>query len=298
MAGIAPMIKKEAVNMSISKIGVVGAGTMGNGIAQVAAQSGLKVILADIDQAFIDKGLINMVKNWDKDLKKGKISEEQKAGFIGNIATSTDKSALQDCDLVVEVIIENIDIKKQLFKELNEICAAQTIIATNTSGFSITEIAAASGRPDRVVGTHFFNPVPVMRLVEVIPGSETSRETVETAMEFCKIIGKTAIEAKEAPGFIVNRLLVPYLNDACHAYQEGVASAKDIDEAMKLGANMPIGPLALCDLVGIDVLLMVTEYFFKEFGDPKFRPSLAMKQKVRAGHLGVKSGKGFYDYSK
>jgi 3-hydroxybutyryl-CoA dehydrogenase len=298
MAGIAPMIKKEAVNMSISKIGVVGAGTMGNGIAQVAAQSGLKVILADIDQAFIDKGLINMVKNWDKDLKKGKISEEQKAGFIGNIATSTDKSALQDCDLVVEVIIENIDIKKQLFKELNEICAAQTIIATNTSGFSITEIAAASGRPDRVVGTHFFNPVPVMRLVEVIPGSETSRETVETAMEFCKIIGKTAIEAKEAPGFIVNRLLVPYLNDACYAYQEGVASAKDIDEAMKLGANMPIGPLALCDLVGIDVLLMVTEYFFKEFGDPKFRPSLAMKQKVRAGHLGVKSGKGFYDYSK
>ncbi len=284
--------------MSISKIGVVGAGTMGNGIAQVAAQSGLKVILADIDQAFIDKGLINMVKNWDKDLKKGKISEEQKAGFIGNIATSTDKSALQDCDLVVEVIIENIDIKKQLFKELNEICAAQTIIATNTSGFSITEIAAASGRPDRVVGTHFFNPVPVMRLVEVIPGSETSRETVETAMEFCKIIGKTAIEAKEAPGFIVNRLLVPYLNDACYAYQEGVASAKDIDEAMKLGANMPIGPLALCDLVGIDVLLMVTEYFFKEFGDPKFRPSLAMKQKVRAGHLGVKSGKGFYDYSK
>ena len=284
--------------MSISKIGVVGAGTMGNGIAQVAAQSGLKVILADIDQAFIDKGLINMVKNWDKDLKKGKISEEQKAGFIGNIATSTDKSALQDCDLVVEVIIENIDIKKQLFKELNEICAAQTIIATNTSGFSITEIAAASGRPDRVVGTHFFNPVPVMRLVEVIPGSETSRETVETAMEFCKIIGQTAIEAKEAPGFIVNRLLVPYLNDACHAYQEGVASAKDIDEAMKLGANMPIGPLALCDLVGIDVLLMVTEYFFKEFGDPKFRPSLAMKQKVRAGHLGVKSGKGFYDYSK
>ena len=284
--------------MSISKIGVVGAGTMGNGIAQVAAQSGLKVILADIDQAFIDKGLINMVKNWDKDLKKGKISEEQKAGFIGNIATSTDKSALQDCDLVVEVIIENIDIKKQLFKELNEICAAQTIIATNTSGFSITEIAAASGRPDRVVGTHFFNPVPVMRLVEVIPGSETSRETVETAMEFCKLISKTAIEAKEAPGFIVNRLLVPYLNDACYAYQEGVASAKDIDEAMKLGANMPIGPLALCDLVGIDVLLMVTEYFFKEFGDPKFRPSLAMKQKVRAGHLGVKSGKGFYDYSK
>ncbi|MEA4926190.1 MAG: 3-hydroxyacyl-CoA dehydrogenase NAD-binding domain-containing protein [Syntrophomonadaceae bacterium] len=284
--------------MSISKIGVVGAGTMGNGIAQVAAQSGLQVVLVDIAQAYIDKGLKNIIKNWDKDFTKGKITEAQKTDFISNIITSADKLDLKECDLVVEVIIENIDIKKQLFKELNDICSPHTVIATNTSGFSITEIAAASGRPDKVIGTHFFNPVPVMRLIEIIPGTETSRETVATAVEFCRIIGKTAIEAKEAPGFIVNRLLVPYLNDAAHAYQEGVASVEAIDEAMKLGANMPIGPLALCDLVGIDVLLMVTEYFYKEFGDPKFRPSLALKQKVRAGHLGVKTGKGFYDYSK
>lgn len=284
--------------MSITKIGVVGAGTMGSGIAQVSAQSGLQVVLVDIGPAFIEKGFKNIIKNWDKDTSKGKITEDQRSEFIDNIITSTDKLDLKDCDLVVEVIIENIDFKKQLFKELNGICSLHTIIATNTSGFSITEIGAASGRSDKVVGTHFFNPVPVMRLVEVIPGTETTRETVETAMEFCRIIGKTAIEAKEAPGFIVNRLLVPYLNDAAHAYQEGVASVEAIDEAMKLGANMPIGPLALCDLVGIDVLLMVTEYFYKEFGDPKFRPSLALKQKVRAGHLGVKTGKGFYDYSK
>ena len=199
---------------------------------------------------------------------------------------------------MIEVIVENLDVKKRVFKELNDICLPSTVIASNTSGFSITEIAAASGRPDKVVGMHFFNPVPVMKLVEVIPGVETSEASIELAMETCRIIGKKAIEAKEAPGFIVNRLLVPYLNDAASAYQEGVASAAEIDEAMKLGANMPIGPLALCDLVGIDVLLMVVEYFYKEFGDPKFRPALALKQKVRAGHYGIKSGKGFYDYSK
>jgi len=284
--------------MAIKKIGVLGAGTMGNGIAQVAAQSGLQVVLVDIQQSLIDKGLKNIVKNWDKDVSKNKITAQDKETFIKNITTGTDNNKFSDCDLVIEVIVENIDIKKKVFAELNEICAAHTVIASNTSGFSITEIGKASGRPDRVVGMHFFNPVPVMKLVEVIPGAETSRTTVETAMETCRIIGKKAIEAKEAPGFIVNRLLVPYLNDACHAYQEGVASVESIDEAMKLGANMPIGPLALCDLVGIDVLLMVAEYFYQEFGDPKFRPSLALKQKVRAGHLGVKSGRGFYDYSK
>ena len=284
--------------MAVKKLGVLGAGTMGNGIAQVAAQSGLQVVLVDIEQAFIDKAFKGILKNWDKDLSKGKITEQDKANFVGNILLSTNNHDFKDCDLVIEVIIENIDIKKRVFKELSEICAPETILASNTSGFSITEIAVASGRPDKVVGMHFFNPVPVMKLVEVIPGAETSKATVEMAMETCKIIGKTAIEAKEAPGFIVNRLLVPYLNDAAHAYQEGVATVEAIDEAMKLGANMPIGPLALCDLVGIDVLLMVTEYFYKEFGDPKFRPSLALKQKVRAGHLGVKSGKGFYDYPK
>jgi 3-hydroxybutyryl-CoA dehydrogenase len=284
--------------MSIKKLGVLGAGTMGSGIAQIGAQAGLEVTLVDVDIKYVDKAIVGMVKNWGKSITKGKLSSEQASRYRANIKASTDNNDLKDCDLVIEVIIENIDIKKRVFKELGDICSPATILASNTSGFSITEIAAASGRPDKVVGMHFFNPVPVMKLVEVIPGVETSRATVETAVDTCNIIGKTPIEAKEAPGFIVNRLLVPYLNDAAHAYQEGVASAEAIDEAMKLGANMPIGPLALCDLVGIDVLLMVTEYFFKEFGDPKFRPSLALKQKVRAGHLGIKTGKGFYDYSK
>jgi len=284
--------------MAVKKLGVLGAGTMGAGIAQIGAQAGLEVILADIDIKFVDRAITSMVKNWDKSVSKGKLTGEDATAYRNNIKGSTNNKDLEDCDLVIEVIIEKIDIKKRVFKELGDICSPATVLASNTSGFSITEIAAASGRPDKVVGMHFFNPVPVMKLVEVIPGSETSDETVNLAMEACKIIGKNAIKAKEAPGFIVNRILVPYLNDAAHAYQEGVASAEDIDEAMKLGANMPIGPLALCDLVGIDVLLMVTEYFFKEFGDPKFRPSLALKQKVRAGHLGIKTGKGFFDYSK
>lgn len=284
--------------MVVKKLGVLGAGTMGAGIAQIGAQAGLQVVLADIDQAFVDRGFKGIVKNWDKDLSKGKINEQDKAGFLSNIITSTQNASFKDCDLVIEVIVENIDIKKNVFKELNQICSPQTIFSSNTSGFSITEMAAASGRPDRFVGMHFFNPVPVMKLVEVIPGIETTEDTVDTAMEMAGVIGKRAIRCKEAPGFIVNRILVPYLNDAATAYQEGVASAKDIDEAMKLGANMPIGPLALCDLVGIDVLLMVIENFYREFGDPKFRPSLALKQKVRAGHFGIKTGKGFFDYSK
>ncbi|WP_061214374.1 3-hydroxyacyl-CoA dehydrogenase family protein [Syntrophomonas wolfei] len=284
--------------MAIKKLGVLGAGTMGAGIAQVGAQSGLQVILVDLEQAFVDKAIKGMIKNWDKDLSKGKITDQDKTNFLKNLKVSTNNNDFKDCDLVIEVIVENIDVKKKVFRELNDICAPRTVIASNTSGFSITEIAAASGRPDKVVGMHFFNPVPVMKLVEVIPGAETSQETIDLAMEACKTINKKAIPAKESPGFIVNRILVPYLNDAAVAYGEGVASAAEIDEAMKLGANMPIGPLALCDLIGIDVLLMVVDYFFKEFGDPKFRPALAFKQKVRAGHYGVKSGKGFFDYSK
>lgn len=284
--------------MAIQKIGVLGAGTMGAGITQISAQAGLPVVLVDIEQALVEKGLKGIIKNWDRDMSKGKISEDDKARFIKNISASIHNVDFQDCDLVIEVIVENIEIKKKVFKDLNDVCAPRTILASNTSGFSITEMAAASGRPDRFVGMHFFNPVPVMKLVEVIPGVETTAESMAIAMEVAGIIGKKAIRCKEAPGFIVNRILVPYLNDAATAYQEGVASVEDIDEAMKLGANMPIGPLALCDLVGIDVLLMVIENFYREFGDPKFRPSLALKQKVRAGHFGVKTGRGFYDYTK
>lgn len=284
--------------MPINKLGVLGAGAMGAGIAQVGAQAGLEVTLVDIDIKFVEKAVAGMKKNWDKSVAKGKLSEEDAQKYLDNIKLSSNNQDLKDCELVIEVIVENIDIKKAVFKELNDICSPDTVIASNTSGFSITEIAAASGRPDRVVGMHLFNPVPVMKLVEVIPGTETSEATVALATQTCQRIGKTPIAAKEAPGFIVNRLLVPYLNDAAHAYDEGVASVEAIDEAMKLGANMPIGPLALCDLVGIDVLLNVVEYFYKEFGDPKFRPALALKNKVRAGHYGIKTGKGFYDYSK
>ena len=282
--------------MAITKLGVLGAGTMGSGIAQAGLQGGLEVTLVDLEQNFIDRGLQNIIKNFDKSIAKGRMTENDKKDFLKNLKISTSKKDLKDCDFIIEAIIENVELKKQAFKELNDICKPETILATNTSGFSITEIAAVSGRPSKVVGTHFFNPVPVMKLVEVIPGIETSDETVTIAMEMAKIIGKTAVKAQNTPGFIVNRILVPYLNDAAFAYQEGVGSPTDIDEAMKLGANMPIGPLALCDMIGIDVLVMVIEYFYKEFGDPKFRPALILKEKVRAGHLGVKSGKGFYDY--
>ena len=282
--------------MAITKLGVLGAGTMGSGIAQVGLQGGLEVTLVDLEQSFIDRGLENIIKNFDKSISKGRITENEKKEFLKNLNISTSKNDLKDCDFIIEAIIENVELKKQAFKDLNDICKPETILATNTTGFSITEIAAVSGRPTKVVGTHFFNPVPVMKLVEVIPGIETSDETVTIAMEMAKIIGKTAVKAQNTPGFIVNRILVPYLNDAAFAYQEGVGSPADIDEAMKLGANMPIGPLALCDMIGIDVLLMVIEYFYKEFGDPKFRPALIFKEKVRAGHLGMKSGKGFYDY--
>ena len=284
------------VHMAITKLGVLGAGTMGSGIAQVGLQGGLEVTLVDLEQSFIDRGLENIIKNFDKSISKGRITENEKKEFLKNLNISTSKNDLKDCDFIIEAIIENVELKKQAFKDLNDICKPETILATNTSGFSITEIAAVSGRPTKVVGTHFFNPVPVMKLVEVIPGIETSDETITIAMEMAKIIGKTAVKAQNTPGFIVNRILVPYLNDAAFAYQEGVGSPADIDEAMKLGANMPIGPLALCDMIGIDVLLMVIEYFYKEFGDPKFRPALIFKEKVRAGHLGMKSGKGFYDY--
>ncbi|MGI6488720.1 MAG: 3-hydroxybutyryl-CoA dehydrogenase [Syntrophomonadaceae bacterium] len=284
--------------MTISKLGVLGGGTMGAGIAQVGAQSGLQVTLVDIDDSVLERALAGMNKSWGKAESRGKLSSDDITGFRNNITVSTDTAAFKDCDLVIEAIIEDLDIKKKVFAELNEICAPDTVLATNTSGFSITEIGAASGRPNKVVGMHFFNPVPVMKLVEVIPGVETDEEAVNLAMTTCKVIGKNAIKVRELPGFVVNRILVPYLNDAAIAYQEGVASVEEIDEAMKLGANMPIGPLALCDLIGIDVLLLVIEYFHKEFGDPKFRPALALKQKVRAGHLGVKTGRGFYDYSK
>lgn len=284
--------------MQINKVGVLGAGTMGAGIAQVCAEAGLAVVLVDVDEAVIEKAVKGINKAWQKALEKGKLDEAAISKLAANLAVGANLSKFADCDVVIEAIVENMDVKKKVFAQLDEICKPEAILSSNTSALSITEIATATKRADKVVGMHFFNPVPVMKLVEVIPGSEATVQATDTIMELCKTIGKEPVKAKESPGFIVNRLLVPYLNEAAFAYQDGVATAEEIDKAMKLGANMPIGPLALCDMVGIDVLLSVCDYYWREFGDSKYRPSLALKQKVRAGHLGIKSGKGFYDYRK
>ncbi|MEN6462973.1 MAG: 3-hydroxyacyl-CoA dehydrogenase NAD-binding domain-containing protein [Syntrophomonas sp.] len=282
--------------MSITKVGVLGAGTMGAGIAQVSIEAGYSVVLVDVVPPVLDKAIKSMNKSWSKAVEKGKKTAEDVAKFSALLSTGTDIKAFQDCDIVIEAIIENMDLKKKVFKEISEICPPNTILASNTSALSITEIAAATNRPDKIVGMHFFNPVPAMKLVEVIPGAVTSDEVINETIDLAVKIGKEPVPTKESPGFIVNRILVPYINEAAIAYGEGVASAAEIDKAMKLGAGMPMGPLALADLVGIDVVLMVMEYFWAEFGDSKYRPALAFKQKVRAGHLGMKTGKGFYDY--
>lgn len=283
--------------MEVKKIGVLGAGIMGAGIAQICAEAGFEVILVDLAEAFVNKGYQNIVKNWTRAVEKGKRSAEELDRFKALITTSVDNNDFKDCDVVIEAIIEDIEVKKKVFKELGDICKDSAILASNTSALSITEIAVASGRPQSVVGMHFFNPVPVMKLVEVIPGAETSEAAVDIITELSRKIGKEPVQARETPGFIVNRILVPYMNEAAMLYQEGVP-AEEIDKAMKLGANMPMGPLALADLVGLDTLLMICDYYWREFGDSKYRASLALRNKVRAGHLGRKSGKGFYDYTK
>ena len=284
--------------MEIKKIGVLGAGTMGAGIAQVSVEAGYNVVLIDVVPAVVEKAIKGLAKAWAKAVEKGKRTDEDVVKFNSLLISGTDIDQLSDCDIVIEAIIENIDIKKKVQKQLSEVCKPETILATNTSALSITEIAAATNRPDKVLGMHFFNPVVMMKLVEVIPGAVTSDEAVQAVIEMSKKIGKEPVPVKESPGFIVNRILVPYINEAAIVYQEGVASAEEIDKAMKLGAGMPMGPLALADMVGIDIVLAVCEFFVKEFADSKYRPSLAFRQKVRAGHLGMKTGKGFYDYSK
>jgi 3-hydroxybutyryl-CoA dehydrogenase len=284
--------------VEIKKIGVLGAGTMGAGIAQVSVEAGYSVILIDVVPEIVEKAVKGLNKAWGKAVEKGKKTADDVSAYNALLTSSTDINDFQDVDIVIEAIVENIDIKKKVQKQLGEICKAETILATNTSALSITEIAAATNRPDKVLGMHFFNPVVMMKLVEVIPGAVTTSDVVETVMEMSRKIGKEPVAAKESPGFIVNRILVPYINEAAMVYQEGIASAEEIDKAMKLGAGMPMGPLALADLVGIDIVLAVCEFFWKEFGDSKYRPSLAFRQKVRAGQLGMKTGKGFYDYSK
>jgi 3-hydroxybutyryl-CoA dehydrogenase len=282
--------------MQISTVGVIGAGTMGNGIAQVSAAAGLSVIMVDVAQAAVDRGLAAIGTSLDRLVKKEKLSAQDAAAVRARIRATTEDADLARADLVIEAATENVDIKRRIMKQADEIIAPQTVLATNTSSISITALAASTSHPERFIGMHFFNPVPVMGLVELIRGLQTNDATQTAAAEFIRRIGKTAIGVKNSPGFAVNRILVPMINEAIFTLQEGVATAAEIDEGMRLGCNHPIGPLALADLVGLDTLLSVLEVFQRDFGDPKYRPAPLLREMVSAGMLGRKSGKGFYSY--
>ena len=282
--------------MQISTIGVIGAGTMGNGIAQVSAAAGLQVVMVDVAQSAVDRGIASIGASLERLVKKEKLTAQDAAAVRARIRGTTEYGDLAQAQLVIEAATENLEIKRRIMKQADEIIDPRAVLATNTSSISITALAASTARPERLIGMHFFNPVPVMALVELIRGLLTSDATQAAAAEFIRRIGKTAINVKNSPGFAVNRVLVPMINEAIFALQEGVASAAEIDEGMRLGCNHPIGPLALADLVGLDTLLSVMEVFQRDFGDSKYRPAPLLREMVSAGMLGRKSGKGFYNY--
>jgi 3-hydroxybutyryl-CoA dehydrogenase len=280
-----------------SRIGVIGAGTMGNGIAQVCAQAGLQVRMIDIADAAVQRGLSTVSKSLDRLVAKDKISAAEKDTIVGRIAGGTDYAALTDCDLVIEAATENVGLKLKILKQLDELLGEAVVIATNTSSISITQLAAVVRNPGRFIGMHFFNPVPMMGLVELIRGLQTDDATHALSDAFVRRIGKTPVTVRNSPGFVVNRILCPMINEAIFVLQEGLATAEDIDAGMRLGCNHPIGPLALADMIGLDTMLAVVEVFYEGFNDPKYRPAPLLKEMVAAGRLGRKSGRGFYSYA-
>ncbi len=277
-------------------IGVVGAGTMGNGIAQVAARAGYQVILRDVAEEFLRKGLENVNRSLQRDVDKGRLSEPEKREIVERIKLTTDASALSDSSFVIEAVTENLAVKSEIFRSLDELVSPNAILASNTSSISITKLGAVTGRPDKVIGMHFMNPVPVMKLVEVIRGIATSDETYERTRALSEKLGKTALECNDSAGFVANRVLMPMINEAIFALHEGVAARESIDGIMRLGMNHPMGPLALADFIGLDVCLAIMNVMHEELGDPKYRPCPLLKRYVDAGWLGKKSNRGFYEY--